>query len=404
MILSYLKGAECACRSVGLSEAKFGARSEVQPSEADSDSFSESLHERPTRGNRRAKRGRNPGRGGRERGSRGGAAWKGIKRGPRKPAEPSQEFKILHSKATTAFIDHDYDKADDFAQRAIFANPEMFAAHSLLSEIHLARGDKNKALTALFNGAHTRPRDVQVWSRVADLILERAGDDRMAALNDAIYCYNRIIGVDATNMYARYQRAALNRELGYNGRAVLEYERMLKLLPHDTTVLRHLAEVCIDLGEVERAKTHYDVSIAYYLSDEKKASGMIFSWSDINIYGELFSLLRRYAEGISRLTSLSRWLLGRGRETYWDDIVEDDREWDSKDMPRRSQVQHFSPGQYGSMTYGDGLPLEIRIKLGIYRLRLGNHVKEALVSTVDTLTRNTRRIFTDIGLAPLRLA
>jgi len=79
--------------------------------------------------------------------------------------------------------------------------------------------------------------------------------------------------------------------------------------------------------------------------------------------------------------------LGRGRETHWDDIVEDDREWDSKDIPRRSQVQHFSPGQYGSMTYGDGLPLEIRIKLGIYRLRLGNHVKEALVSAVATLTR-----------------
>lgn len=279
----------------------------------------------------------------------------------------------------------------------------MFAAHSLLSEIHLARGDKDKALTALFNGAHTRPRDVQVWSRVAKLILERAGDDRMAALNDAIYCYTRIIGVDATNMHARYQRAALNRELGYNGRAVLEYERMLKLLPHDTIVLRHLTEVCIDLGEVERAKNHYDVSIAYYLSDAE-ASGMKFSWSDINIYGELFSYLRRYAEGISTLKSLSRWLLGRGRETYWDDIVEDDREWDSEDIPRRSQVQQFDPGQYGSVTYGDGLPLELRIKLGIYRLKLGNQVKEALVRTLDVLNPNAMRILTDIVLAPLRLA
>ena len=349
------------------------------PADADSGSFSESPEERPRRESRGAKRGRTRGRGGRGRGARGGAAWKGIKRGPRKPAEPSQEFKVLHSKATTAFIDHDYDKADEFAQRAILVNPEMFAAHSLLSEIHLARGDEDKALAALFNGAHTRPRDVKVWSRVASLILERAGDDRLAALNDAIYCYNRIIGVDATNMDARYQRAALNRELGYNGRAVLEYERMLRLLPHDTTVLRHLAEVCIDLGEVERAKNHYDASIAYYLSDEE-ASAMTISWSDINIYGELFGFLHRYAEGISRLKSLSRWLLGRGRETYWDDVVEDDREWDTEDYPRRSQVQQFTAGQFGSTTYGDGLPLELRVKLGVYRLKLGaNYVKEALV-------------------------
>jgi predicted Zn-dependent protease len=92
-------------------------------------------------------------------------------RGATESAEPSQEFKILHSEATTAFIDHDYNKADDFAQRAILANPEIFAAHSLLSEIHFARGDKDKALAALFNGAHTRPKDIQVWSRVANLIL-----------------------------------------------------------------------------------------------------------------------------------------------------------------------------------------------------------------------------------------
>ena len=254
----------------------------------------------------------------------------------------------------------------------------MFAAHSLLSEIHLARGNKDKALAALFNGAHTRPKDVQVWSRVAKLILERAGEDRLAAFNDAIYCYNRIISVDATNLHARYERAALNRELGYKGRAVLEYERMLKLLPHDTTVLRHLAEVCIDLGEVERAKEHYDFSFAYYLSNEE-ASAMKLTWSDINIYGELFSFLRQYGEGISRLKSLSRWLLGRGRETYWDEVTEDDREWDSEDSPRRSQVPQFAPGRFGAMTYGDGLPLELRIKFGIYRLKLGTYVKEALV-------------------------
>ncbi|KAI9873850.1 MAG: transcription factor TFIIIC subunit tfc4 [Pleopsidium flavum] len=352
--------------------------SEDQMSEADSDYVSPPAQEQSSLPGRGGKRGRARGRGGRGRGARGGAAWKGIKRGPRRAAEPSQEFKILHSEATTAFIDHDYDKADDFSQRAILANPEMFAAHSLLSEIHFARGDKDKALAALFNGAHTRPKDIQVWSRVADLILERAGEDRFSALNDAIYCYNRIIGVDARNIHARYQRAALNRELGHKGRAAVEYERMLKLLPHDTAVLRHLAEVCIDMGEVERAKKCYDESITYYLSAEK-ADATGFSWSDVNIYAELFSYLRIYAEGIHKLRWLSRWIAGRGQEVFWDDVVEDDREWDSEDFPRRLQVQRFIPGHFGSLAYGDGLPLELRTKLGIYRLKLGEkYLKEAL--------------------------
>lgn len=362
-----------------VNQAKQKFRSEDLMSEADSDYISPRAQEHLSESGRGGKRGRPRGRGGRGRGARGGGAWKGIKRGPRRAAEPSQEFKILHSEATTAFIDHDYNKADDFAQRAILANPEIFAAHSLLSEIHFARGDKDKALAALFNGAHTRPKDIQVWSRVANLILERAGDDRISALNDAIYCYNRIIGVDATNIHARYQRAALNRELGRKGRAAYEYERMLKLLPHDTTVLRHLAEICIDLGEVERAKKHYDESIIYYLSIEE-ADAVSFSWSDVNIYAELFSYLRRYEEGIYKLKSLSRWVAGRRQETFWDNIKEDDREWDSEDFPRRLQVQRFIPGQFGPVAYGDGLPLELRVKLGIYRLKVGaKYLKEALV-------------------------
>lgn len=330
------------------------------------------------------------GRRGRGRGARGGRGGKGIKRGLRKPLEPTQEFKILHSEATTAFIDREYGKAEELTQQAILVNPEMFPAHSLLSEIHMARGDKDKALTALFHGAHTRPRDAQVWSKVAQLILERAGDDRMSGLKDAIYCYNRIIGADATNVDARYQRASLNRELGYKGKAAYEYERLLKQLPHNTTVLRHLAEIYIELGEVERAKQHYDDSILYYRAGESKED-TAFTWSDLNIYAELFSYLGQYEEGILRIKSLSRWLLGRRQDDFWEYSNEDDREWDADDEPRRSQVNDFLPGLYEPAAYGEALPLELRIKLGVYRLRSNqSNLKEALVSISQAVEISVR--------------
>ena len=327
-------------------------------------------------------RGRGRGRGGegrRGRGFRGGRGGKGIKRGPRKALEPSQEFKVLHSHATVAFIDHDYDLAEDFVQQAIAVNPEMFSAHSLLSEIHMARGDQNKALTALFHGVHTRPRDTQAWCKVAELILERALDDRSSGIRDAIYCYNRVIGADSTHVEARYSRAALNREIGNKSKAAYDYERLLKQLPHDTTVLRHIAEIYIELGEVERALRHYDHSISHYQSKEPHVVTSI-TWSDLNIYAELLSCLGDYSKGLQILKTLCRWLLGRKDDRIWDEFADDDREFDVEDLPRRAIAEEFVPGKFEAATYGEGLPLELRVKLGVFRLKLGrSYLVEAMV-------------------------
>ncbi|KAK2734615.1 transcription factor TFIIIC subunit tfc4 [Onygenales sp. PD_40] len=314
-------------------------------------------------------------------GARGG---KGIKRGPRKPLEPSLEFKNLHSEATSAFIDADYERATILVKQAIQINPEMFAAHSLLSEIFLAQGQKDKALAALFSGAHTRPKDPSVWMKVAKLILDRAEEDRTSVLQDVIYCYSRVIEIDQANYPVRFDRAAVYRELGHNGKAAQEYERLLKDLPHNTTALRHLAETYIDLNEVDKAKKRYDENIAYYtsLSLEDAAD---FTWSDVNIYVELFSYLNDYEQGILSLRSLARWLLGRRDDSEWDNITEDDREWDAEDFPRRADIIFFSPNKYPLESYGTGLPLELRVKLGIYRLKLGLRYKEEALSHLSWL-------------------
>ncbi|EAW08236.1 tetratricopeptide repeat protein [Aspergillus clavatus NRRL 1] len=308
-------------------------------------------------------------------GARGG---KGIKRGPRKPLEPSPEFKMLHSEATSAFIDGDYDRAIELVKRAIQINPEMFAAHSLLSEIFLAQGQKDKALTALFNGAHTRPRDASVWSKVAKMILERAGDDRPTALNDVVYCLSRVIDIEPKNYNARFQRAAVYRELGHNGRAAIEYERILREIPHNTRALRHLAETYIDLEDVQKAVAQWAVSVEYYMTLDPDDTPD-FSWSDVNIYVELYSYLGQHEQGLKALRSVSRWLLGRRDDTMWEDFNEDDREWDATDSPRRIKVDGYIPGRWPRDSYGLGLPLELRIKLGLFRLRMGyDHKGEAL--------------------------
>jgi general transcription factor 3C polypeptide 3 (transcription factor C subunit 4) len=338
------------------------------------DSDSPNRTQRGTGRGRGRPRGR--GRGGTQSRGRGG---KGLKRGPRPPLEPSKEFATLQKEAIDVFIDeHDYDKALNIIQQAISINPEVYAAHALMSEIYFAKGDDERGVAALFSGAHAAPRDATVWHQVADACLQRPSADRNKSLQQAAYCYARIIGMDQNDLDSRFQRAAINRELGLLTTALREFEKILAVMPHNPSILQQIAELCVELGELDKAKQLYEDCISYH-----EANGLFgenaFSWSDVNVYVELFSTEGEYEEAVAKLKSLSRWLLGRAAETYWDEVVQDDREWDPADEPRRATIGQFVPAMYSSDSYGFGLPLELRVKLGIYRLNMGkDHRSEAL--------------------------
>lgn len=312
---------------------------------------------------------------------------KGIKRGPRKPLEPSEEFKSLHEQATMAFVDTNYELAEQLTLEAIRINSEMYAAYSLLAEIYTAQGDHNRALTALFTGAHTRSRDLQVWLTVGQLFLARAGVDNRAALAHALYCYNRIVSIEPTNTDHRHQRATLNKELGYNKRAAKDFERLLKLFPHNLTILRSLAEIYTDSGLVPRAAEHYHAAIQFYQLKEPERARTV-SWSDVNIYVEIFADQGLFDEAIRKLKSLSYWLLGYPEDAVLEKSDLGDRESDGEVLSRRVPAREFQSKAFPCESYEMSIPLELRVKLGVYRLRATDcQVDVALVS----LRQNTRR-------------
>lgn len=302
------------------------------------------------------------------------------KRGPRAIAEPSPEFKSLQGHATTAFLEGDFDTAADFARKAIQNNPEVFAAHSLLSQIYLEMGNREESLAVLWSGAHTK-RETGVWWEVAHRTKELAGDDATATSNQLMYCYSQIIRIDADDFDARKGRLDQYVEQNFKGKAIRECERMLKLRPHDLDCLQMLAELCKKGQEVQSAKKAYESAVRHYLNIQRDGFGGGFTFSDLNIYLEIFSTLGQWEEGIKTAKSLARWLCGRRDETYWDRYQENDCEWDIHDSPRRISIPEFQPSALGPEAYGDGLPPEIRAKLGTFRLRLGSaHLEEALVS------------------------
>jgi general transcription factor 3C polypeptide 3 (transcription factor C subunit 4) len=141
-----------------------------------------------------------------------------------------------------------------------------------------------------------------------------------------------------------------------------------------------MAVASIDLGDVQTAIEHYRESIAYYKTSPIQ-EGSIFGWNDVDIYITVLEFAGAYEAALRETKSLARWLLGRENETFWDEVIGNDCEWDIDDS-RRLEIPAFTVGKQPLSSYGENLPLEIRVKLGLCRLHLGQHT-EALVSPLQ---------------------
>jgi general transcription factor 3C polypeptide 3 (transcription factor C subunit 4) len=290
-------------------------------------------------------------------------------------AEPDPVFKRLQSLATQAFLNNNYQTAADYARDAVKANPEIFAAHSLLSEILLAQGKDQDSLTVLLHGAHTR-RDPALWWTVAERTLELAGDNRSpSVLEQAIYCFAWAIKLDPDDYDARREKLNLLLESDQPARARGEAKMMVRQKPHDLNIIKQYADLCAysaSLPEIQRAKDAYDTAINFYFKGRSLGVPEA-QWSHLNVYLDLVEKCENATQAAFHLKKLSRWLLGRKEDTFWDTVTGDDREFDNDDVPRRIQIPEFKYSRFANKKemYGEGLPLELRVKLGLFRVRIG---------------------------------
>ena len=354
------------------------------------------------------------------------------RRGPRKAAEPTGEVKYRLQQAHQLFMDNRYEDALAALHEIIRVNAETHAAWSLMASINEDLGRREEAMMAKLFAAHLEPKNVAGWLNAADYALEIAaeaealaaaegghGEDddndearqgrRLQNLQVAQLCYSGAIRADKDNIPARLGKANVCLEFGQATNAATEYVRVLKRRPLALQVIRNLAEASYDSvrgSETIRAAINaYRKATAYLRSRSSEASasyfapylvldeGEEFTWMDITIYVELFASLKKYNEAVALLKTLARWMLGRGGpdEAYWATMPttsavradggehedNDDREWDRYDEPRRRHVPGFQPGRYPASAYGEGLPVDLRTKLAIYRLKLG-HEDEAI--------------------------
>ncbi|KAF2129943.1 TPR-like protein [Dothidotthia symphoricarpi CBS 119687] len=344
------------------------------------------------RGGRGRGRGTTPGRGrgggstrdplstrGRKRGGKPGRP--SGRRGPRPVADPGHEFKELQRHANERFIAHDYQTALEYAQKAVQLNPEIFDAHNIVSEIYGAMGEELKSIEALIIGAPTK-RDPGLWHFIIERVNKLDTEEYPTYTDDAktavvLECLNQIILLDLTNYEARSHKLEIEARLGHVSKCVQLGRKMLKQLKEDkkgpdTEVLKIIA--MMGTSSRKHTKLHldkiiecFDEAIEVFTGPKRNPTSSDLDWELINIYLDLLDRTGKHDNAISRLKALSRWKQGRRDETYWDD-QQDDREFDIEDAPRRITVLDFRRTSQDAK-YGQTLPLEIRAKLGLFRLR-----------------------------------
>jgi general transcription factor 3C polypeptide 3 (transcription factor C subunit 4) len=322
-------------------------------------------------------RGRRGGRtrGGFSDGRRGGVL--GKKHGPRAMAEPTAEFKNYNSLMNKAYIAENFDEALKYGLEAVKVNPEMFHVHATIAEILLRKGRREDALGALYIGVHAT-RDEGSWWYVIEKLIELGMDskDTKQRLQD---CYSSLLDMDPENYKARFGRMKNYIASGQKTRARNECLNLIHRNPFDTEALQVLAEICFSSEEPTTATPAFAKFFEHSVVEDSPNDTEL-AWKLLDLFMELLVHSSEWEEALFRLRTLARWILGRSKEVYWD-IYDDDREWDLDDEPRRANVEEYQPGRYPIETYGEGLPIELRQKIGLVRLGMGSQYHaEALVS------------------------
>ena len=307
----------------------------------------------------------------------------GTKRGPRKAAPMAPDVAKRMGEANSHWMAGDFDRAVEVASDVIRINAETYQAWLLLATIWDDEGKLAKAANALFYAAHLRPKHLEAWMTAANYCLERTGKAKESFYPTASQCLSFALRQIPNSYEPRIKKARLNFIRGKYQVAVSDFNKALKLRPHDREVLRELADACFEYGITTDGIAQYQKTIAH-LRSVPDETGAQFSWEDTVLYISLLEYDDQWEEAIKEIKSISRWLLGREDETFWDNVVDNDCEWDVDDS-RRKDIPEFSPVNHPLSTYGANLIMELRVRLGINRLNIG-HFEEAMVSDYPNST------------------
>lgn len=289
--------------------------------------------------------------------------------------DPGPEFRKIQGQASDAFLRNDLQTALALAREAVHKNPEVFQAHSLLSDTLRAMGDQKSALSAMMTGA-TIAKDPDLWMHIAHQTIELSGSFMTREnYNQAVWCMGRALRYEKEDWDIRRQLRDLHLAMGDEHKAATETYKMLKIRPSDQENVKFFAELAMEsVDPVDRTNACKAYEDIFAQSEELEAFGDAETqWTHLSRYVDLAEKTSREPQTIiAQIKRIARWFLGRKEDAFWDDCVNDDREFDLE-QTRRAQVPEFCNSLTKDLdAYGEGMPLDIRVRMGLLRLRLAN--------------------------------
>ncbi|KAF8979041.1 transcription factor TFIIIC subunit tfc4 [Entomortierella lignicola] len=312
---------------------------------------------------------------------------KKLKKSSTNPVYPPEVQKLL-GLANHAYVNRDYKEAVELYQQVIVNHANVFQAWNIMGVIQEELGNTEKALQLYLVAAHLTPKDGALWKKLA-VISKNCGYDQQA-----LYCFSRAYKADKNDMDALWDRSIMYQILGESPKAIMGFQKILKVKQHYMPALEELVKIYSSLDQdnkryrenMHQAMIDYEAAYLHYSSlpdkfanptgdpfdvtDEVEGNmqNESFGYSALNMLSELYIMFEEYEKPIQMIKIWSRRLQKRSHQTWWDDY-KDDREFDT-DMD--DEELQASLGENRTR----GLPVDLRVKLGICRLML-EEVKEA---------------------------
>jgi general transcription factor 3C polypeptide 3 (transcription factor C subunit 4) len=275
----------------------------------------------------------------------------------------SHEVKMLLSECTRAFTDMDYATAIQLAETAVQEDKNAKEAYILLAAIHEELGNMEKVRLAKAAAMYLDKRNAEGWKEIAQMSVESNH------LYDALEFYTQAISADGKDLEAMNGKIDVLEQIGDIRKAVDVLKKMRKVDPTNAETLVRMAHNLTELNKTSEAVALYedllDRNQDPYIDRRNLQE---FGFSELNVLIELYFVQRAWIKSIKTIKRVSRWILERGDETFWDE-VKDDSEFDSRRFRNKRLERcdsYNSPEKFS-------LPIDIRVKLLLCRVRVGDY-------------------------------
>ncbi|WPK24898.1 hypothetical protein PUMCH_002197 [Australozyma saopauloensis] len=289
----------------------------------------------------------------------------GFRRRAMNAADPANDPEIRShiSKANEAFVMGELSTAWEHYSEVIKLDPKCFVAYRTLGEICQMRNQMNKCCLYWLLAAECGEADDQFWGLVAELSVE------LGHITQAIHCYTKAIAkLDGKSGHFILERSMLYKQIKQYGRALEGFQRLHKMYPTDNSIVKNLASVYVEQKRLNDAINLYIRVLEANRNPQPNVQYPKFSWSDLNIISELFQSQHSWRPAVKLIKLVARWKQNREDETWWDE-QDDDAEFD--EQRRRKVLFAKKPTQTEAFMHrGFELPIDIRFKLGCFRLEL----------------------------------